>query len=77
MMKFALAQLGVVFALSEPISDEDDDPIMNAKQVAWIEADYQCKNRILNSLSNDLYNVYVSYEYASYLECTRGKIFIG
>ncbi|XP_043693256.1 uncharacterized protein LOC122643732 [Telopea speciosissima] len=64
MLLFALTQIGVAFALTDPKPPQSEILEEDVKRIAWIQADFQCKNRILNALAIDLYNVYNSYEYA-------------
>ncbi|XP_077232569.1 uncharacterized protein LOC143869896 [Tasmannia lanceolata] len=54
---FALQQIGVAFVLTQPKPNEEI--------VEWDNADYICKNHLLNGLANELYNIYYSYEHAA------------
>ncbi|XP_077252436.1 uncharacterized protein LOC143891806 [Tasmannia lanceolata] len=54
---FALQQIGVAFVLTQPKPKEET--------AEWDNADYICKNHLLNGLSNELYNIYYSYEHAA------------
>ncbi|XP_042490292.1 uncharacterized protein LOC122070232 [Macadamia integrifolia] len=64
MLLFALSLIGVAFALTKPKPQQSEDLELEAKRLAWVEADFQCKNWILNALSLQLYNVYNSFESA-------------
>ncbi|XP_077249340.1 uncharacterized protein LOC143888830 [Tasmannia lanceolata] len=54
---FASQQIGVAFVLTQPKPNEET--------ADWDNADYIWKNHLLNGLSNELYNVYYSYEHAA------------
>ncbi|XP_077251670.1 uncharacterized protein LOC143890870 [Tasmannia lanceolata] len=57
---FALQQIGAAFVVIQSKPSEDSSNFEN-----WNNVDYICKNHFLNGLSNDLYNVYYSYEHAT------------
>ncbi|XP_010242830.1 PREDICTED: uncharacterized protein LOC104587075 [Nelumbo nucifera] len=61
---FALEQLGVAFALTEPNPLNMEEPTRSIVVEHWTTADHLCTNHNLNCLSDELYNVYSSYNYA-------------
>ncbi|CAM8927883.1 unnamed protein product [Rhodiola kirilowii] len=60
-MHFYLTQLGLARYLTDEtptISDEEYDPQVLMAFNTWKDADYMCRNYVLNSLNDTLYNVY-------------------
>ncbi|CAM8895411.1 unnamed protein product [Rhodiola kirilowii] len=60
-MHFYLTKLGLARYLTDEtptISDEEYDPIVLMTFNTWKDADYMCRNYVLNSLNDTPYNVY-------------------
>ncbi|GMP88613.1 hypothetical protein CsSME_00040534 [Camellia sinensis var. sinensis] len=59
-MHFLLTTLKVVYVLTTPYSMEQEDETMEQTRTRtkWENNDYICRGRILNALSDSLFDVY-------------------
>nr|GEV13259.1 zinc finger, CCHC-type [Tanacetum cinerariifolium] len=63
-MHFLLSSMSVVYVLTTPIPEDDDDATVEQlrKRAKWDNDDYVCRCLILNGMSNSLFDIYQSIE---------------
>ncbi|KAK3001526.1 hypothetical protein RJ639_020285 [Escallonia herrerae] len=72
-----IAKVDFVLTIPKPTLKEDTDPKDFEKEFSiWETSDKICKGMILNSLSNELYDVYCSYAHASVIWNALNKKYV-